>query len=63
MEDITSKKVHFRDKSDKVGKDMLIDLTAELVLSWKDKLLGQSSKANRSGLEEGEDFDLVEWDI
>ncbi|MBA0767216.1 hypothetical protein Gotri_016138 [Gossypium trilobum] len=63
MEDITSKKVHFRDKSDKVGKDMLVDSTAELVLSWKDKLLGQSSKANRSGLEEGEDFDLVEWDI
>ncbi|PPD99848.1 hypothetical protein GOBAR_DD03101 [Gossypium barbadense] len=63
MEDITSKKVHFRDKSDKVGKDMLVDSTAELVLSWKAKLLGQSSKANRSGLEEGEDFDLVEWDI
>ncbi|MBA0712747.1 hypothetical protein Golax_011825 [Gossypium laxum] len=63
MEDITSKKVHFRDKSDRVGKDMLVDSTAELVLSWKDKLLGQSSKANRSGLEEDEDFDLVEWDI
>ncbi|MFQ6653825.1 hypothetical protein Gotur_025044 [Gossypium turneri] len=63
MEDITSKKVHFRDKSDKVGKDMLVDSTAELVLSWKDKLLGQLSKANRSGLEKGEDFDLVEWDI
>ncbi|MBA0712414.1 hypothetical protein Golax_011518, partial [Gossypium laxum] len=42
---------------------MLIDSIVEPVLSWKDKLLGQSSKANRSGLEEGNDFNLMEGDI
>ncbi|MBA0739407.1 hypothetical protein Gogos_012684 [Gossypium gossypioides] len=42
---------------------MLIDSIVEPVLSWKDKLLGQSSKAYRSGLEEGNDFNLMEGDI
>ncbi|MBA0766809.1 hypothetical protein Gotri_015813 [Gossypium trilobum] len=63
MEDLTPKKVRFGDKYDDVGKDMLIDSIVEPVLSWKDKLLGQSSKANRSGLEEGNDFNLMEGDI
>ncbi|MBA0819115.1 hypothetical protein Gohar_022352 [Gossypium harknessii] len=34
-----------------------------LIPKKKDKLMGQSSKANGSGLDEYEDFDLLEGDI
>ncbi|MBA0668252.1 hypothetical protein Goklo_001185 [Gossypium klotzschianum] len=42
---------------------MVMDLSAEQIIFWKDKLVGQSSKFNRNRLEEKEDFDLMEGDI
>ncbi|MBA0816433.1 hypothetical protein Gohar_001098 [Gossypium harknessii] len=63
VEGLIPNKVHFRDKDGNGGNDMVMDLSAEQIISWKDKLVGQSSKFNRNGLEEKEDFDLVEGDI
>ncbi|KAH1121634.1 hypothetical protein J1N35_004794 [Gossypium stocksii] len=42
---------------------MLIDPSAEQTTSWKDKLVGQSSKSDGNGIEEKEDCDLLEGDI
>ncbi|PPS16159.1 hypothetical protein GOBAR_AA04408 [Gossypium barbadense] len=56
-------KIYFRDKDGNRGNDMVMDLSAEQISSWKDKLVSQSSKFNRNGLEEKEDFDLLEGDI
>ncbi|PPD79702.1 hypothetical protein GOBAR_DD23373 [Gossypium barbadense] len=63
VEGLIPNKVHFRDKDGNGGKDMVMDLSAEQIISWKDKLVGQSSKFNRNGLDEKEDFDLMEGDI
>ncbi|PPD95072.1 hypothetical protein GOBAR_DD07912 [Gossypium barbadense] len=42
---------------------MLIDPSAEQTTYWKDKLVGQSSKSDGNGIEEEEDYDLLETDI
>lgn len=42
---------------------MLIDPSAEQTTSWKDKVVGQSSKSDGNGVEEEEDCDLLEGDI
>ncbi|KAK5772306.1 hypothetical protein PVK06_048591 [Gossypium arboreum] len=63
MEGLIPDKIHFRDKDGNRGNDMVMDLSAEQISSWKDKLVSQSSKFNRNGLEEKEDFDLLEGDI
>ncbi|KAK5794512.1 hypothetical protein PVK06_035743 [Gossypium arboreum] len=61
--EISPWKVHFRDKDENLGSDMLVDLTVEQTISWKDKLVGHSSNAAANGLEEKEDFDLLEGGI
>lgn len=43
--------------------EMLIDPSAEQTTSWKDKVVGQSSKSDGNGVEEEEDCDLLEGDI
>ncbi|KAK5785139.1 hypothetical protein PVK06_039691 [Gossypium arboreum] len=44
-------------------KKLLVDLTIEPITSWKDKLIGQSSNIEGKGLEENEEFELLEGDI
>ncbi|MBA0695910.1 hypothetical protein Goari_002507 [Gossypium aridum] len=57
------KKIRFRDKDGDEGNDMVIDLRLEQTTSWKDRLVGQSSKFDGNGLEEEEDFGLLEGEI
>ncbi|MBA0728071.1 hypothetical protein Golax_001006 [Gossypium laxum] len=38
MEGLIPNKVHFRDKDGNGGNDMVMDLSAEQIISWKDKL-------------------------
>ncbi|PPD92582.1 hypothetical protein GOBAR_DD10495 [Gossypium barbadense] len=59
------KKVRFKDKDkdESVIRDLLVDLTEEPMVSWKDKLVSHSSNIVGKGLEETEDFDLLEEDI
>ncbi|KAH1046335.1 hypothetical protein J1N35_037119 [Gossypium stocksii] len=42
---------------------MLVDLIIEQTISWKDKLVGHSSNVTGNGLEEKEDFDLLDGGI
>ncbi|MBA0813342.1 hypothetical protein Gohar_027201 [Gossypium harknessii] len=63
VEGLIHKKVHFRDKDENLGSDMLVDLTVEQTTSWKDKLVGHSSNVAGNGPEEKEDFDLVDGGI
>ncbi|MBA0579032.1 hypothetical protein Gorai_021299 [Gossypium raimondii] len=59
------KKVRFKDKDkdESVIRDLLVDLTEEPMVSWKDKLVSHSSNIVGKGLEETEDFDLLDEDI
>ncbi|MBA0648153.1 hypothetical protein Goklo_015927 [Gossypium klotzschianum] len=42
---------------------MMIDLTFNQLIYWKDKLVGHSAKVALNGPEEKEDFDILEGDI
>ncbi|PPD73539.1 hypothetical protein GOBAR_DD29535 [Gossypium barbadense] len=63
MEDLIPKKFQFRDKDESVNKELLVDLTIEPITPWKNKLIGQSSNIEGKGLEEKEEFELLEGDI
>ncbi|MBA0753392.1 hypothetical protein Gogos_022208 [Gossypium gossypioides] len=58
-------KVHFKDKDkdESVIRDLLVNLTEEPIVSWKGKLVSHSSNIVGKGLEETEDFDLLDEDI
>ncbi|MBA0761212.1 hypothetical protein Gotri_023890 [Gossypium trilobum] len=55
MEDLILKKVQFMDNDESVNREVLVDLTNVLVISWKDKLVGISSNNEEKGLEEEEE--------
>ncbi|MBA0599496.1 hypothetical protein Gorai_005713, partial [Gossypium raimondii] len=63
VEGLIPKKIRFRDKDGDGGNDMVIDLKVEQTTSWKNKLVGQSTKFDGNGLEEEEDFGLLEGEI
>ncbi|MBA0683329.1 hypothetical protein Goari_024996, partial [Gossypium aridum] len=62
MDALIPKKECFSDKPEEVDTNMVIDFSIETLPSWKEKLVGQPSKA-RSGLDEDDDFDLIDRDI
>ncbi|PPD83462.1 hypothetical protein GOBAR_DD19600 [Gossypium barbadense] len=57
MEDLILKKVQFMDNDKSVNREVLVDLTNVLVISWKDKLVGISSNNEEKGLQEEEEFE------
>ncbi|MBA0736395.1 hypothetical protein Gogos_009954, partial [Gossypium gossypioides] len=63
VEGLILKKVRFKDKDETTDSDMLIDPTAEQLISWRDKLVGHLSKTDCNGSKEKEDFDILEGDI
>lgn len=62
-EELIPKKVHFRQEDGDSNNDMMIDLTSEQPVSWKDKLISQSSKNESTGSEGREDFVIMDGDI
>ncbi|MFQ6623835.1 hypothetical protein Gotur_004418, partial [Gossypium turneri] len=66
MEDLILKKVQFMDNDESVNREVLVDLTNVLVISWKDKLVGIPSNNEDKGLEEEEEFEIhhiLIWDM
>ncbi|PPR91394.1 hypothetical protein GOBAR_AA29289 [Gossypium barbadense] len=57
------KKVRFRDKEEETSNDMVIELSSDLPTSWKERLVGHSSKKGFNGSEEKEAIDILEGDI
>ncbi|KAA3469599.1 ATPase GET3 [Gossypium australe] len=62
-EELIPKKVRFREGDGEPNNDMMVDLTPEQTISWRDKLVGQPSKDCPNGSERGEAFDILEGDI
>ncbi|KAH1098381.1 hypothetical protein J1N35_015302 [Gossypium stocksii] len=63
VEELLPKKVRFGDKDDNKRSDMMIDLSIDHLVFWRDKLVSQSSKSNSKESDENEDFDILEGDI
>lgn len=57
VEGLIPKRAHFRDKGEGLGRNMLVDLMDKQKISWKDKLVGQSSTVVGVGLGEEDDFE------
>ncbi|PPS09940.1 hypothetical protein GOBAR_AA10716 [Gossypium barbadense] len=62
-EELIPKKVRFREKEEEPSNDMMIELSSDQPTSWRDMLVGQSSKNGSNGLDEKEAFDILEGDI
>ncbi|MBA0683330.1 hypothetical protein Goari_024997 [Gossypium aridum] len=62
MDAFIPKRECFSDKPEEVDTNMVIDVSIETLPYWKEKLVGQPSKA-RSGLNEDDDFYLIYRDI
>ncbi|KAG8499648.1 hypothetical protein CXB51_006070 [Gossypium anomalum] len=62
-EELIPKKVRFRKEDGDSNNDMMIDLTSEQPISWKDKLVSQSSKNDITGSEGKEEFVIMDGDI
>ncbi|PPS08275.1 hypothetical protein GOBAR_AA12373 [Gossypium barbadense] len=63
VEKLIPKKVRFRDKDDNTHNGMMIDLSLDQSISWRDKLVGQSFKTDFKESNEKEDLVILEWDI
>ncbi|MBA0632333.1 hypothetical protein Godav_001094 [Gossypium davidsonii] len=63
VEELIPKKVRFRDKDDNTRSDMMIDLSMDQPISWRDKLVSHSSKSDYIEPDEKEDFDILEGDF
>ncbi|MBA0615710.1 hypothetical protein Godav_015825 [Gossypium davidsonii] len=69
VEKLILKKVRFRDKEEETSNDMMIELSSDQPTSWRDMLVGHSSKGGFNGLEvidilEGKEvIDILEGDI
>lgn len=65
MEDLTLKKVRFRENGEATYSELLVDDSFAPPMSWKEKLLGTTSRAINFGRseDEKEDFDLLEEDL
>lgn len=59
----TVKKVRFWDKEEETSNDMMIELSSNQPTSWKDMLVGHSSKGGFKRSEENEVIDILEGDI
>lgn len=57
------KKVKFRGKKDDTTNNMMIDLSLEKPISWRDMLVGQLSKDTFNGSEGKNDLDILDGDI
>ncbi|KAH1121392.1 hypothetical protein J1N35_004552 [Gossypium stocksii] len=55
MEDLTLKKIRFREEGENEGGDVLAELPIEPRVSWKDKLVGKTTSIGGNGLEEKDD--------
>ncbi|MBA0819399.1 hypothetical protein Gohar_027963 [Gossypium harknessii] len=62
-EELIPKKVRFRGEDDDTSNDMMIDLSSVQPTSWRDKLVGQSSKDAFNRSEGKEDLDFLYEDI
>ncbi|MBA0857613.1 hypothetical protein Goshw_014641 [Gossypium schwendimanii] len=60
VEKLIPKKVRFRDKEEETSNDMMIELSSDQPTSWRDMLVGHSSKGGFNGLEV---IDILEGDI
>ncbi|MBA0770545.1 hypothetical protein Gotri_019167, partial [Gossypium trilobum] len=63
IEDLIPKKAWIRYNVESVNREVLVDLTNKPAIYWKDKLVGISSNNEAKGLEEEEEFELLEGDI
>ncbi|MBA0674794.1 hypothetical protein Goari_016371 [Gossypium aridum] len=57
------KKVRFRDKDENESMDLAADQIEKTKNSWKDKLIGSSSRSAGFVLESNEDFELLAGDV
>ncbi|MFQ6666131.1 hypothetical protein Gotur_032606 [Gossypium turneri] len=62
-EEMIPKKVRFRDDDVVTNNNMLIDSSPEKSISWRDMLVGQSSKDTLIDLEKNDDLDILDGDI
>ncbi|MBA0611381.1 hypothetical protein Godav_012074, partial [Gossypium davidsonii] len=62
-EELIPKKVRFRNEDVDTNNNMLIDSSPEKSISWRDMLVGQSSKETLIDLEGKADLDILEGDI
>ncbi|MBA0550052.1 hypothetical protein Golob_021032, partial [Gossypium lobatum] len=62
-EELIPKKVRFRGEDVDTMSNMMIDTTLEKPISWKDMLVGQSSKDSFNVLEGKDDLDILDGDI
>ncbi|MBA0868132.1 hypothetical protein Goshw_009293, partial [Gossypium schwendimanii] len=62
-EELIPKKVRFREDDADTNNNMLIDSSPEKSISWRDMLVGQSSKDTLIDLEENDDLDILDGDI
>ncbi|KAG8500476.1 hypothetical protein CXB51_002741 [Gossypium anomalum] len=63
VEELIPKKVRFIDKEEERSNGMMIDLSLDQLTSWRDKLVGHSSKDVFNDSEEKKVIDILEWDI
>ncbi|KAH1074554.1 hypothetical protein J1N35_026882 [Gossypium stocksii] len=63
VEELIPKKVRFRRKDVDTSSDMMVDLSSEQHVSWKEKLVGQHPKDSLNRLEEREDLEILEGDV
>ncbi|MBA0847575.1 hypothetical protein Goshw_020112, partial [Gossypium schwendimanii] len=62
-EKLIPKKVRFRVDDVNTNNNMLIDSSPEKSISWRDMLVGQSSKDTIINLEGKDDLDILDGDI
>ncbi|KAA3463576.1 GroES-like zinc-binding alcohol dehydrogenase family protein [Gossypium australe] len=62
-EELIPKKVRFREEEEGPNNEMMVYLPLEQNISWRDKLVGQSSKDGSIDSERKEAFDILEGDI
>ncbi|MBA0881598.1 hypothetical protein Goshw_026024 [Gossypium schwendimanii] len=61
--ELIPKKVRFRNEDVDTTNNMLIDTSPEKSISWRNMLVGQSSKDTLIDLEGKEDLDILDGDI
>ncbi|MBA0812959.1 hypothetical protein Gohar_026863 [Gossypium harknessii] len=62
-EELIPTKARFRGEDDDSNNGMMIDLASKQHISWRNKLVGQSSKDASNGSEGKKDFDILDGDI
>ncbi|KAK5838400.1 hypothetical protein PVK06_007129 [Gossypium arboreum] len=62
-EEMIPKKVRFKDKEEATSNDIVIEQPSIQPTSWRDILVGQSSKGGSNNSDENEAFDILKRDI